>query len=329
MVHRPTDARRSCSADHAAARGMQSLVLTSLVAVPISLIVSNKDTLPFRPGSRFELPVVLINNGDRALGWSQQNPLNLSYRWLTEDGELLERDGSRTAIPVCPIAPGSQVEFELAGNAPEDEGCYQLHLSLVLEGVHWACDVGSDGWVQRITYVTPAPAWPIGLKDSRGGRLLRGAMVAAELARHLENRTFAVNSVPTETVAVTAVQPLLPDKPKPLAHPMRDWLRAMLGVRGLEQQLVDVIALASGQERCARDLEHQIVTLKEELLADLKLLKNQVAKPSENLPVTRYDVPLVTSEAAPPGTAANVSQTTFRLSKGSPKRGRASRKPAR
>ncbi|MCY7397393.1 MAG: hypothetical protein LH466_00955 [Sphingomonas bacterium] len=308
---------------------MQSLVLTSLIAGPISLSVSNKDTLLFRPGSLFELPVVLINNGDSALGWSQQNPLNLSYRWLTEDGELLERDGRRTAIPVCPIKPGLHVEFELAGNAPEDEGLYHLQLSLVLEGVHWACDVGTDGWVQWLTSVTPAPAWPTGLKESRGGRVLRGAMVAAELARHLEKRTFAVNSVQTETVAVTAAQPSLSDKPKVLAHPMRDWLRAMLGVRGLEQQLADVIALASGQEQRARGLEDQIATLKEELQIDLKLLKGRVEHPSENLAATRYDAPLVTLEAEARGTAAKVSQTTSRMFKESPKRSKASRKPAR
>ena len=289
---------------------MQTLVLTSLVDVPIAVIMSNKDTLAFRPGSRFVLPVVLINKGESPLGWSQQNPLNLSYRWLAEDGEMLERDGRRTAIPVTQLPPGSRIELEMEGASPDSEGCYQLQLSLVLEGVHWACDIGSAGWVQRVTNVTPAPAWPTNLKGSPSGRALRGAMVAAELARHLEKRTLAVKVA--ETDSVIAVE---------------TWLRALLGLRGLEQQLVDVIALASSQEQRGRELENQIVSLKEELQVDLNLLKGRATQPRENFADSHCDAPLVALEVASRGATANVSQRSYRLSKRSPKRGKSSRKP--
>lgn len=306
---------------------MKLLTLTSLIEDPIALIVSNKDTLPFRPGCRFELPVVLINKGERPLSWSRLNPLDLSYRWLTEDGEILERDGRRTAIPVTSLPPGSRVEIEMEGTSPDGEGCYQLQLSLVLEGVHWACDVGPDGWVQRLTNVTPAPAWPTDLKDSRGGRALRGAMVAAELARYLEKQTFAVRAAPTESGTATASESSLTDEPKSLFDPMRDWLRALLGVRGLEQQLVDVIALASSQEQRGRELESQILTLKEELQVDLNLLKDRAIRP--NFADTRYDAPLVALEGTSRRGATNATKRTSRLSKQSPKRSKISRKPAR
>ncbi len=308
---------------------MKSPVLASLIDVPIALVVSNKDTLPFRPGSDFELSVVLINKGDRPLGWSQQNPLNLSYRWLTVDGELLERDGRRTTIPVSPLPPGSRVELDVDGSAPEDEGCYQLQLSLVLEGVHWACDVGSDGWVQRVTNVTPAPAWPIDLKDSRGGRALRGAMVAAELARHLENRTFAVEELQTASVSVTASDGSLIDEPKSLFQPMRDWLRTLLGVRGLEQQLADVITLAGNQAQLGRELESHILTLKEELQGN-KLLKHGRPQRKENLADNHYDVDArpAFSEGASLRDAVN-PQRNSRLSEKPQKSSKAARKPTR
>jgi len=305
-------------------------MLTSLIDVPISLIVSNKDTLPFRPGSQFELPVVLINKGERPIAWSQQNLLTLSYRWLTEDGDMLERDGRRTWLPVTSLPPGSRVELEMEGTSPDDEGCYQLQLSLVLEGVHWACDLGSEGWVQRVTNVIPASAWPTDLKDSRGGRALRGAMVAAELARHLEKRSFAVQVAPTETVTATASESSLTDDPKSLFHLMRDWLRALLGVRGLEQQLVDVIALASSQEQRGRELENQIVSLKEELQVDLNVLKGRATQPRKNFADTRHDgAPLLALGAVSRATAATGSQPIPRLSKASSTRSKSSRKPAR
>jgi len=306
-------------------------MLTSLIDVPISLIVSNKDTLPIRPGSQFEFPIVLTNEGECPVGWSHENPLKLSYRWLTEDGVVIERDGRRTAIPFSPLPPGSRVELELEGSAPDDEGCYQLQLSLVLEGVHWACDVGNEGWVQRVTNVTPAPAWPTDLNNSRGGRALRGAMVAAELARHLDKRTFAVKPVQTEPVKAGATKSSPTTEPKSIFQPMRDWIRALLGVRGLEQQLVDVIALATSQEQRGRELETQIVTLKEELQVDFKLLKDRATRPQPNFTDTRYDAsaPSVASQAGSQGPAVKVSRPTSRPSKGSSKSGKISREPAR
>ncbi len=308
---------------------MRSTALSSLIDIPIAVIVSNKDAPPIRPGGRFELPVVLINRGDRPIGWSKANPLTMSYRWLSEDGETLERDGRRTAIPVSSIPPGSRVEFDIVGISPEHEGCYELQLSLVLEDIHWACDVESSGWVQRVTNVTPAPAWPAGLKDSHGARALRGALVAAELERHLEKRTFAVKSVATEAVTETTPALTLTDERRSLFHPARDWLRAMLGVRGLEQQLADVFALASGQEQRARELETQIGTLKQELQIDLELLKGRVAQPNQNPDATRCDAPIAGSDVVSRQTAANVSQAASRLSKGSSKLSKTSRKPTR
>lgn len=312
---------------------MRSQALTNLTDVPISVIVSNKDTLPIRPGGRFELPVVLINQSESSIDWSEATPLNMSYRWLSEDGEMIERDGRRTTIPVTSIPPGSRVEIDIVGVSPEHEGCYELQLSLVLEGVHWACDVGSTGWVQRVTNVTPAPAWPAALKHSRGGRALRGAMVAAELARHLERTTFAEKAAPTNVVKAETVDPnssLIGERTSFLS-PARNWLRALLGVRGLEQQLDSVIAMANSQEQRARELEGQILTFKEELQVDLKLLKDRTPQPGANFGETRYhlDVPFVALEATSPAAAANVSRPPSRLSKGSSKRSKSSGKSAR
>jgi hypothetical protein len=99
----------------------------------------------------------------------------------------------------------------------------------------------------------------------------------------------------------------------------------------LEQQLIDLFALASSQGQRAGELENQILTFKEELQVDLKLLKDRTHQPRANFAKTRYDldVPFVALEATSPAAAANVSRPSSQLSKGSSKRSKSSGKPAR
>lgn len=270
---------------------MQRIVLDSLVGVPVVISASNRDKVPFRPGSRFEFPVVLTHTGEHALDWSQEQPLNLSYRWLTPEGEDVDRDGRRTALPADRLIPGARLELDVAGVAPDEEGSYLLQVSLVLEGAHWACDMGSDGWTQLEALVAPAPAWPGELENSRGGRALRGAMAAAELARLVAKRTVAGRLSSGPAASTITAEPdnssIATNVSEPVRQGWRAWLRGALGVRGLEDQLSDVIEIASRQEEQALSLEQQIVMLREELLGASSSSKGRAIQSNGKTPSPR------------------------------------------
>lgn len=173
---------------------MDALMLTSLVDLPINLSKKNDGAKSFRPNGRFMLPVLLISYADAALTWTPVNPLILSYRWFDKRANCLVPDGIRTSLPVARLEPGVEVEVDLVGSAPSEEGHYTLKVSLVLEGVHWACDVGSEAWCAVYVELTPPIPWPVELTTSRGAKALRGAIAAAEMSRRVKGRTFVVDA---------------------------------------------------------------------------------------------------------------------------------------
>ena len=251
---------------------MKSVARTSLVDVPIVLSFSNKGSPAVRPGSRFEIPIVLANVGDAPLNWKSGGAPSLAYRWIGQGGEVVERDGLRTPFPSGLVEAGSRVELDLGGISPETPGNYELQVSLVLEGLHWACDVGSVGWTQRAVNVSPAPPWPTHLKGSRGARALRGAMVASKLERLLEQRSFAMQHEASnekgENEATGRPVQSNSDSRANVVVKFRTWLRDALGVTGLQTQLGEVVALASRQEEQALELEKQFLLLRGELRVD-------------------------------------------------------------
>lgn len=74
---------------------MKPTTLSSLANTAISVCASVAET-PFRAGEPFGVAVVLTNEGDQPIQWSERNRLNLSYRWLGENDALIERNGRRT-----------------------------------------------------------------------------------------------------------------------------------------------------------------------------------------------------------------------------------------
>ena len=269
---------------------MPALTLTTLALVPIAVVVSKKDAQPFRPGRYFLLAVVITNNGDRTLEWAREKALNLSYRWVDELGRPIERDGLRTPIPTSKLEPGVQVEVELRGAAPEHPGVFELQVSLVLEGVHWACDLGSTGWDRREVAVTAAPAWPTEFKDSRGARSLRGAILAHELARMLDEGTFAdQHEVLSTAVSTESLGDGKLETVSGLAR-LRERVRHALGVDGLERQLAAVLALASRQDQQAKGLEQQISMLREQLMTALEPPEVRAPQFEEDLSNARKQV---------------------------------------
>lgn len=89
------------------------------------------------PGEVLDLPVRVVNGGRWWLssGFTYE-PVNLSYRWLGEDGEALEGEGHRTPFPQ-PLAPGGRALLAMTVEMPPRPGRYQLVVTLVQECFAW------------------------------------------------------------------------------------------------------------------------------------------------------------------------------------------------
>lgn len=268
-------------------------VLTDLAGASIR-VAPAADAIPaFRPGSGFKFPVTLANGGDRSVSWSAEHPLHLAYRWLDLDGTVLERDGVRTTIPRA-LEPDGLVEIQLGGSTPDEPGPYRLLVSLVLEGVHWACDAASSGWTEVRVDVAAGPDWPAELRDSPGGRALRGAMAAFELKRSLKGRSFEVLPQPSEPKTTTAldlsVAAPAAEQPSPgpsVVARLRNWTRKVLGVRNLQADLQDVANAVTRQEQRSTDLQVHLDHVHQEMHARFERTEAHVHGLVEQLAATR------------------------------------------
>jgi hypothetical protein len=208
---------------------MQSAYLKSLTDVPLSLDRPSKEGLAFRSGDHFSLRVVLANGGHQPIVWSDRHPLNLSYRWRDQKGALALGEGGRSPVPGGSIAASARIEAKVAGYAPSEPGRYKLQLSLVLEGVHWACDVEAPGWVGVDVEITAPPAWPANLRNSAGGRALRGALLAGELARQLADSPIGTHEA--VQAAEGSRRAAGSDRPRRPLRAFRRWWREQFVVR--------------------------------------------------------------------------------------------------
>lgn len=162
-----------------------------------------------KAGDDLQLAVTLTNTASRPIAWRADAVLNLAYRWIDESGQCVEENGRRTPLP-APLAPAATITLPMRVKEPPELGSYELVGSLVLEGVHWACDVSETGWFRTsVDFATPF-FWPSELERSPGARALRGALAVTALQSQLEAIKFGPDqrrkvAVPVEEAAA---QPL-------------------------------------------------------------------------------------------------------------------------
>jgi len=91
--------------------------------------------------------------------WPSAGPtrVNLSYRWLDEEGHTVIPDGGRTPLP-RDVAPGMSIEVEQAVRAPLEPGLYILELDLVRERVSWFSRKRDSSPCQGTVEVSPGAA---------------------------------------------------------------------------------------------------------------------------------------------------------------------------
>ncbi len=87
-----------------------------------------------------QIEVTLYNGSERKL--SSEENIYLSYHILSTDGEVLEQDGSRSALE--PVESGEEMTEQLSVIAPTAAGEYILEIDIVEEAVAWFSELGME-----------------------------------------------------------------------------------------------------------------------------------------------------------------------------------------
>lgn len=96
---------------------------------------------PPRAGVTSSARVALENAGTATWRSHGADGVQASFHWLDPLGNPIVWDGPRTPLPRA-VAPGEQVELELAVTAPRPPGAYRLSFDLVEEHRFWFEEVG-------------------------------------------------------------------------------------------------------------------------------------------------------------------------------------------
>ncbi len=101
--------------------------------------------------------IVTIQNNS-TFSWSGQNehPINFSYRWFDDNGNIAEFDGDgiRTPLP-AEIKPGQKIALLVTIKTPSKAGKYKLFLTMVEEDVTWFNDKISDATSISLEVISP------------------------------------------------------------------------------------------------------------------------------------------------------------------------------
>ncbi|MFA6230632.1 MAG: Wzt carbohydrate-binding domain-containing protein [Rhodanobacter sp.] len=103
-------------------------------------------------GARVLLPMRVENLGREVWPTFGQQPVVLSYRWLTLDGAVIVADGLRTRLP-SDIPPGGAVIIPLQVVVPDEKVDCRLLVSLVQEGVVWFAESDQDSACVRLVSI--------------------------------------------------------------------------------------------------------------------------------------------------------------------------------
>lgn len=113
---------------------------TKSEGIPAGLSVRFAPTRSLKPGVVVSIPTRVEHTGTEPLVISDDNPLNLSYRWIGPNGatpvSIDREEPLRTSLPPR-LSPGSSTDIDLMVRAPVVAARYRLRIVLVHEHVRW------------------------------------------------------------------------------------------------------------------------------------------------------------------------------------------------
>jgi hypothetical protein len=118
------------------------------------IVLKNRDAGPLTApaGSRVVLPLRIRNLSQRhfpATASFGRRLVRVGAQLADASGSLLDRDYARSGLPES-LAPGAWTDLEFALPTPERPGRYQVRFDLVLEGVDWFENCGSEVTVRAL-----------------------------------------------------------------------------------------------------------------------------------------------------------------------------------
>jgi radical SAM protein with 4Fe4S-binding SPASM domain len=128
------------------------------VAPDIRLHVKSPARSGVSPLDVLDFEVTIHNGSPFELAWPEEFPVRLSYHWLSTTGEVLVRDGIRTAL-TAPIAAGGSQALKLSVQVPRITARAILRFTLVQEGRFWFADLAPASAADMELLVERRPAW--------------------------------------------------------------------------------------------------------------------------------------------------------------------------
>lgn len=95
-------------------------------------------------GETVSLPLTLFNESSQDWSGLWGSPVNLTYRWLDEQGQVVVADGLRTPLPEGGLMMERNVATSIVVKAPDCPGCYRLQVLPVQEMVCWFDGIGFE-----------------------------------------------------------------------------------------------------------------------------------------------------------------------------------------
>ena len=115
-------------------------------------ITSSLTDMRFRLGESCELRIKATNTGTEPwFNASSSFPVNVGYRWLDKQGNVLSIEGNRAPLSRDMVEPGQCCDVSLLVEAPPIPGVHQLWISMVQESVAWFYERGAKPLILSVT----------------------------------------------------------------------------------------------------------------------------------------------------------------------------------
>jgi hypothetical protein len=114
------------------------------ITQPTGQLKALEPALSMAAGSRATIGVEICNCSDQRWVGDIFRPVNLSYHWFKDSGEVILGDGLRTPLPEGGVGPGRSVVTEVLVEAPKETGKHTLVLTMVQENVAWFENIGLE-----------------------------------------------------------------------------------------------------------------------------------------------------------------------------------------
>jgi 2-polyprenyl-3-methyl-5-hydroxy-6-metoxy-1,4-benzoquinol methylase len=99
-------------------------------------ILCSLSDLKVKKSQRFGLSITVLNMGRERISSMEPYPINISYHWIKENGQIEIYDGERTPFRTS-LQPNEQRDMQMNVVSPAKEGNYVLQVTMVQENCFW------------------------------------------------------------------------------------------------------------------------------------------------------------------------------------------------